>query len=81
MIPDSKPPSSLNFTSEEAPTARHRLEADALAHLCEIQEEVEKSIQFVESNKYSPYLRIGILNSLSEIKKKIRQFEKDLGVY
>jgi hypothetical protein len=81
MTSDSKPPSSGNFTHEEVPTVRHRLEADALAHLYEIQEEVSRSIQFVESNRHSSHLRIGILSSLSEVKKKIKQFERDLGVY
>ena len=81
MTQDSKPPSSKDFPSEEPPTVKHRLAADAIAHLYEIQAEVEKTIQHVESLQYDSHLRLDVLNRLSLIKKKIRQFEDYLGVY
>lgn len=81
MSAESNPPSSRDFPSEEPPTVKHRLAADILAHLYEIQEELEKTIQHVESIQYDSHLRLDVLNRISLIKKKIRQFESSLGVY
>jgi len=81
MPSESKPPSSRDFPSEEPPTVEHRLAADVIAHLYEIQEEVEKTIQHVESIQCDSHLRLDVLSRLSLIKKKIRQFESYLGVY
>ena len=81
MASNSSPPSSGKFLPEESSTASHRLVADALAHLYEIQEEVEKVIHQVGSLQPNPHLRLDILNRLSTIKKKIRQFESYLGGY
>ena len=81
MSSETKPPSSRDFPSEEPPTVKHRLATDAIAHLYEIQAEVEKTIQHVESLQYDSHLRFDVLSRLSLIKKKIRQFESYLGVY
>jgi len=81
MAHDSSPPSSDGFSAEEAPTVNHRLAADAIAHLYEIQQEVEKIIQHVEALQSDSHLRLDVLNSLSRIKKKILQFESYLGIY
>jgi hypothetical protein len=81
MPSESKPPSSNGFPPEEPPTVKHLLAADAIAQLYEIQEEVGNTIQHVESLQYDSHLRLDVLNRLSLIKKKIRQFESYLGVY
>lgn len=81
MSTDSKVPSSRRFPPSEAPTVKHVLAADALAHLYEIQEEVGATIKVIESIRYDSQLRMGVVKGLNQIKKKIRLFEKYLGIY
>jgi len=81
MTNDTKPPSSRRFTSEESPTIKHVQAADALAHLYELREELETTISTIESIKYDSQLRMEIVRGLNQLKKRIRQFEKYLGIY
>jgi hypothetical protein len=81
MTIESKPPSSRDFSQEEIPTVQHRLTIDAVAHLYEIQAEIERTIEHIESLQYDSHLRVEVLNSLSRIKNKIRLFERYLGTY
>jgi len=81
MTRDSKPPSSRRFSPDEAPTIKHILASDALAHLYELREELESTIRVVESIQYDSELRMGIVKGLLQLKKKIRVFEKYLGIY
>lgn len=81
MTNEAKPPSSRRFPPEEAPTVKHLLAADALAHLYELREELETTIITIEAIKYDSQLRMGIVSGLNKLKKKIRLFEKYLGIY
>jgi hypothetical protein len=81
MSSDSKAPSSRLFPPSEAPTVKHLLAADALAHLYEIREELDDTIRVIEAIKFDSQLRMGIIKGLNQLKKKISHFERYLGVY
>ena len=81
MSTDSKIPSSRRFTSSEAPTVKHVLMADALAHLYEIREELETIIKAVEAIQYDSQLRMVVVRGLTQLKKRVKLFERYLGIY
>lgn len=81
MTRESKPPSSRRFPPSEAPTLKHIQASDALAHLYELREELETTIRNVEAIQYDSELRMWIVKGLLQLKKKIRTFEKYLGIY
>jgi hypothetical protein len=81
MTRETKPPSSRGFTPSEAPTVKHTLAADAVAHLYEIREELDSNIKAIEAIRYDSQLRMEIVKGLNQLKRKIRSFEKYLGIY
>ncbi len=81
MTRNQKEPVSRRFSPSEAPTVKRTTVADDLAHLYEIQNEVEQTIKFIEENQYNSEIRIRVINGLDRIKALIRQFEEYLGLY
>lgn len=81
MTRNYKEPVSRRFTPSEAPTVKRTTVSDDLAHLYEIQNEVEQAIKSIEGNPHDSDLRIRVINSLDRIKTLIRQFEEYLGLY